>query len=103
MPKGAADILSAESRTGVSRLRRVRKNEVNIFGPAGALSLPTIRRRLLNPTGLHRLAQGCEARATLGQADREKSTPTGLQPEHIVSSNEIQSRWGWRISSRHPG
>jgi hypothetical protein len=47
--------------------------------PARVEKLPADRSFSI-PKGLHHIAQGCEARATLGQAGRNISTLKGLQP-----------------------
>ena len=47
------------------------------------------------PTGFHPSAQGCEARATLGNRRKQIVNPNG-----VVSSFKaprIQPRWGWNI------
>ena len=49
------------------------------------------------PKGLHPPAQGCEARATLGEV-----VGFSLQPQRGCSSQvgETQPRWGWRVLGR---
>ena len=49
------------------------------------------------PTAFRPSAQGCEARATLGNRRRKITTPTGLWPV----PNLPQPRWGWVKIIRH--
>jgi hypothetical protein len=67
-------------------------NAFREFNPNDWESRSPIYRRSPIPTGLCHAAQGCEARATLGQRFALSSTPRGLR--HLAPV-EPQPRWGY--------
>ena len=76
---------------------QLKPNAFREFHPHDRGGTPIGCRHFSIPTGLCNPAQGCEARATLGQRFAASSTPTGLRR---VAPGGPQPRWGWADSGR---
>ena len=62
-----------------------------------------LRATASTPTGLQRLAQGCEGRATLGEPEEWPPTLKGLRPvaaRRRTFRRWLQPRWGWADSGK---